>query len=246
MPRGSPRISSVFLVVESSPTVRDSLCYALLSFGIKGVPAASRDEAREVLAHPQGIEGAIIDIDNTDVDGIRLVNDIKGDESLRGIAVIVHTVQSQKEFVRKMIEIGVAGYLLKPFSPETAKPKLEGILTKLSTHDSQRRHIRVTPDPDDLARVSFRVHPSPQLHSGRIVDISLGGMAIEMFNPPAEGQLATGVPLPRMDFALAGKALSPSGTVVLYKSRILAVRFDALGAADRQALEKYIFKRISS
>jgi len=246
VPRAAARISSVFLVVENAPSVRDALCYALLSFGIKGIPAASRAAALEILSGAAGIEGAIVDIDNKDVEGIQLINDIKGDERLREIAVIVHTVQTRKEFVRRMVEIGVAGYLVKPFSPETAKQKLEAILTKLSTHNSQRRHIRITPDPDELARVSFRVHPLPQLFSGRVVDISLGGIAIELFNPPSEGQLTSGVPLPRMDFALSGKTLSPSGTIVLSKSRIVAVRFDAMSASDRQALEKYIFKRISS
>lgn len=245
MPRGAPRISSVFLVVESSQTVREALCYALLSFGIKGIPAASRSAALEVLSGGDRIDGAIVDIDNRDVEGIQLINDIKGNERLQGVSVIVHTVQSRKEFVQKMVEIGVAGYLLKPFSPETAKQKLEAILAKLSTHNSQRRHIRVVPDPDELTRVSFRLHTSPQLLSGRIVDISLGGIAIELFNPPAEGP-APGVPLPRLDFALAGKSLSPSGTIVLYKSRVLAVRFESMGASDRQALERYIFKRISS
>jgi len=246
VPRGSARISSVFLVVENSPEIRDALCYALLSFGIKGMPAASRREALDILAHAKDIEGAIVDIDNKDVEGIQLVDDLKGDERLREIAVIDHTVQTRMEFVRRMVEIGVAGYLVKPFSPETAKQKLEAILTKLSTHNSQRRHIRITPDPDELARVSFRVHPLPQLFSGRVVDISLGGIAIELFNPPTEGQLAAGVPLPRMDFALSGKTLSPSGTIVLCKSRVVAVRFETMSAADRQALERYIFKRISS
>jgi two-component system chemotaxis response regulator CheY len=246
VPRGAPRISSIFLVVESAQVVREALCYSLLSFGIKGLPVASRTDALAAVKAQSRIEGAIIDIDNRDVEGIQLINDLKAAENTRRIAVIVHTIQSRKEFVRQMVEIGVAGYLLKPFSPEATKTKLEAILSKLSTHNASRRHIRVSPDPDELTRVSFRITGIKQLLSGRIVDVSLGGIAVDLFNPPPDNPFTQGIPIPRLDFSLDGKALAPSGVVVIYKPRVLAVRFETMSSPDRQNLERYIFKRISS
>jgi len=235
-----------FLVVESSLSVRESLCYVLLSFGIKGVPVENRAAAREALEKGDPIEGAIIDIDNKDVGGIQLISELKEGERTRGIAVIVHTIQSNKDFVMRMVELGVAGYLLKPFSPDATKAKLAAIFSKLATHNSQRKHIRVKPDPDELARVSFRIAPSASLVSGRIVDISLGGMAAELFNPPEGDPFAANTSLTRMEIALAGREITPSASVVVYKARILAVRFDILSPTDKRALERYIFKSISS
>jgi len=236
----------VFLVVENALAVRESLCYVLLSFGIRGIPAPDRNAALQALATGALVEGAIIDIDNKNVDGIALIQELREGEHTRGISIIVHTVQSSKDFVMRMVEMGVAGYLLKPFSPDTAKTKLAAVFSKLSTHNSQRRHIRVKPDPDDLARVSFRVSGSRQLYSGRIVDISLGGMAAELFNPPPAEMLTPGMPLARLQFALSGRELAPSASVVLYKSNVLALRFETLGPAEKKALERYIFKSISS
>lgn len=236
----------IYLVVESSPSVRESLCYTLLSFGIKGLPVANHAAALEALEKSNGIDGAIIDIDNADVDGIALVNALKQNPRTQGIAIIVHTVQTSKDLVLRMVDLGVAGYLLKPYDPEAVRPKLAAIFSKLSTHNSQRRHIRVKPDPDDLARVSFRITTSKQLVSGRIVDISLGGMAVELFNPPASELLPPGTPIDHMEFAVSGKELRPSSSVVLYKSKILALRFDVMNPTDKKALERYIFKSISS
>jgi two-component system, chemotaxis family, chemotaxis protein CheY len=236
----------VFLVVESALAVREALCYVLLSFGIRGLPAADRKAAHDAIAVGTQIEGAIVDIDNKDVDGIALIQDLREAQQTRGISVIVHTLQSSKDFVMRMVDMGVAGYLLKPFSPDTAKPKLAAIFSKLSTHNSQRRHIRVKPDPDDLARVSFRISASRQLVSGRIVDISLGGMAAELFNPPPEEALCPGVPLSKLKFSVSGKELEPLASVVLYKSKVLALRFQSISPADKKALERYIFKSISS
>jgi DNA-binding response OmpR family regulator len=236
----------VYLVVESSLTVRESLCYLLLAFGIRGIPVANRKAAMESLAKGSAIEGAIVDIDNKEVDGITLISDLKGAEATRGIAVIVHTIQTSKDFVMRMVDLGVAGYLLKPFDPDKAKAKLAAIFAKLATHNSQRRHIRIKPSPDELARVSFRLGRSTQLTSGRIVDISLGGMACELFNPPDSDAISQGTLLSRMEISLAGKVLSPSASVVIYKAKVLAVRFDILNPTDKKALERYIFKSISS
>jgi two-component system chemotaxis response regulator CheY len=236
----------VFLVVESSLTVRESLCYALLSFGIRGIPVPTRQAALEALTANEAITGAIVDIDNREVEGIKLVEEMKGNERTRGISIVVHTVQTSKDIVMRMVDLGVAGYLLKPFSPDTTKAKLTSIFSKLASHNSQRKHIRVKPDPGELARVSFRLYRSPQLLSGRIIDISLGGLAVELFNPPAPDQFALGAPIPKLEFALSGKVLAPSASVVLCKAKVLALRFEIVNPPDKKALERYIFKSISS
>jgi two-component system chemotaxis response regulator CheY len=236
----------VYLVVEGSLTVRESICYLLLAFGIRGVPVASRKGATEALARGDVIDGAIVDIDNKEVEGIALISDLRGAESTRGISVIVHTIQTSKDSVLRMVDLGVAGYLLKPFDPDKAKAKLAAIFAKLATHNSQRRHIRVKPSADELARVSFRLGRSTQLTSGRIVDISVGGMAAELFNPPESDAISQGTALSRMEISLAGKVFSPSASVVLYKSNVLAVRFEILNPTDKKTLERYIFKSISS
>jgi len=236
----------VFLVVESSQSVRESLCYVLLAFGVRGIPVANRKSAVEALGKNATVDGAIVDIDNKDVDGTQLISELKGSESTRGISIIVHTVQTSKDIVMRMVDLGVAGYLLKPFDADTAKTKLAAIFSKLATHNSQRRHIRVRPSSDELARVSFRIGRAKQITSGRIVDISLGGMAAELLNPPEGDAIAPGTPISRMEIALAGKTLSPSASVVMYKLKVLAVRFDILNPSDKKALERYIFKSISS
>jgi two-component system, chemotaxis family, chemotaxis protein CheY len=235
-----------FLVVEGSPSTRDALCYALLSMGVKGVPAATRAAAWDAINAATDLEGAIVDIDNKDVDGISLVADLRQQPRTKGLAVIVHTIQSGKDFVLQMIEAGVAGYLLKPFEASRTREKLSPILAKISTHNGERRHFRVKPDPGDLARVHFRLNGVAQLLSGKILDVSLGGMAVELLTPPAEGVLQTGTHIPRLEFALGGRELAPEATVVLLKLNVLALKFDSIAAADTRSLERYIFKKISS
>jgi two-component system chemotaxis response regulator CheY len=236
-----------FLVVEGSLSVREALCYLLLSFGIKGIPVATRTAAMQALASDRDINAVIVDIDNQEVEGSRLISEMKENETTRVIPVIVHTVQASKEFVLKMIDQGVTGYLLKPFREDTARVKLASILEKLSDHNIQRKHIRVKPDPQEMIRVHFRLPSVAHLFSGKIIDISLGGLAVELFNPVSETQgLAPGNRISKLQFSLGPRELSPSAFVVLVKSNVVALRFENLAPADKTALERFIFKQISS
>lgn len=235
-----------FVVVEGSLSVREGLCYVLLSLGIKGMPVSGRTAAWEILKTNNDVQGIIVDVDNLEVEGSKLITDLKANEQTKSLPVIVHTIQAGKEFVLKMIESGVAGYLLKPFHGETARFKLAAILDKLSDHNIQRKHIRVRPDPQEMIRVHFRSAVGSQLISGRIIDISLGGAAVELFNNAPAEALGAGIRISRLQFALGPRELCPSAFIVVLKTNVLALRFETLSPADKTALERYIFKRMSS
>ena len=235
-----------FLVVEGSEAAREAIARALLPRGIQGLPAADRSVAWETLRADSTIEGAIVDVDGPAVEGVRLIEEIKADDAFRSLTIIVHTTQANRTFVLKLIETGAAGFLLGAFTAAGGPERLDRALATLSGHDRQRRHVRVRPDPGELARVSFRVPGGKALLTGRVVDISLGGMAVELLNPPSGGPPGPGTRLPSMSIALPGRELTPSGEVVTAQGRTVALRFESTSAADRTALERYIFRRISA
>jgi DNA-binding response OmpR family regulator len=235
-----------FLVAEAAPAVRQSLCYVLLSFGIKGIPVGTRAEALEALAGSNEITGAIIDIDSREIEGAELIQELRASEATGGARIIVHTVQSSKDVVVRMMEHGVVGYLLKPYRAEVATGQLKKILARSASHNSQRKHIRVRPDPEELLRLHFRLEGSSSLISGKVVDISLGGAAVELFNPPSPAALAAGTQIPNIQFALMRQNFKPPGKVILFKENLLALRFDYLTAAEKSALSKYVFKRLTT
>ena len=182
-----------------------------------------------------------------EVEGSQLIQDLKDGERTQAVRIIVHTIQSQKEFVMRMVELGILGYLLKPFNEEEASAKLKKILEKtISSREEARKHVRVRPDPEELLRVHFKVSNYPNMIGGKVVDISLGGVAIEMFTLLPEGILNTGRIVPKIQFTLVGHTFTPSGQIVLSRGKFLALRFIGMKQADKTALARYISKRISA
>ena len=235
----------VCLVVEGTPAVRESLCYILLSLGVKGLPAANRQEALEVLKDQPEVSLAIVDLDARDVQGEDLLRDLRAAERPGGLKVVVQSVQSSREMVVRMMEYGVVGFLLKPYQEKEAYAKLRTVLERCQVQNDRRRHIRVRPDPDELLRLSFKLPGQSSLISGKIVDISVGGVAVELLNPPEPGALKPGLQIPGIQFTLGGKQFAPPGKVVLLREQLLALHFEFLTVAEKTALARYVFKRIA-
>jgi two-component system chemotaxis response regulator CheY len=241
------RCPMAFLVLEDSASVRQLLCYLLLTLGIKGIPVESNESALNELAAKTDIEGAIIDIDSQNIGGIDLIKALKNNQKTKDIKIIVHTVQSQKEIVVTLAELGVAGYLLKPFSEVESLKKLKNILAHCEDpKENMRKHIRIAPPADDLVRVYFRISGYPQLISGRIINMSMGGLGVELMTPVSGDILKPGMLITRLQFTLQGQELSPSGTIAVVQGKILGIRFESLQAADSTSLARYIFDKIAS
>ncbi|MCD6122326.1 MAG: response regulator [Spirochaetales bacterium] len=234
-----------FLVVESSKSIRESLCYILLSFGVKGIPVKNYREALKHLNNNKQISGVIVDIDNKDVEGLKLVTYLRENEKTKEIKVIVHTVKTNKDFVIKMAELGIVGYLLKPFEEKQSYEKIKKILGNLEDHHAGRKHIRVKPNPDEMLELHFRAPSSQKLISGKIIDISMGGVAVEMFNLPKNEILERGIKITSLNFVLNSRQFSPAGEIVLNKGSILAFKFRELSSEDKNNLARFIFKRVS-
>ena len=235
----------VCLVVEGTPSVRESLCYVLLSLGTQGLPAANRQEALDTLKSHPDINVAIVDLDSKEVQGEALLRDLHESGKLSGLKVIAQSVQSSRELVVKMMEYGVAGYLLKPYQDKEIYDKLRRVLERCQVSNDRRRHIRVKPDPDELLRLHFKLPGNPSLISGKVIDISVGGVAIELLNPPEPGVLRPGLQIPEIQFILNRKQFAPPGKVVLFREKLLALHFDYLTVAEKTALARYVFKRIA-
>ena len=101
------------------------------------------------------------------------------------------------------------------------------------------------PNPDEMLELHFRAPSSQKLISGKIIDISMGGVAVEMFNLPKNEILERGIKITSLNFVLNSRQFSPAGEIVLNKGSILAFKFRELSSEDKNNLARFIFKRVS-
>ncbi len=119
------------LVVDDMATMRRIIKSLLDQLGFKNI-----DEAEDGAVALQKLKSGNYDLVITDwnmpnMTGLELVQEIRKDPQLKDIPVLMVTAEAKKENVIAAIKAGVNNYIVKPFTAETLKEKLEKIYAAL-------------------------------------------------------------------------------------------------------------------
>jgi len=125
MPLGT---SVKVMVVDDSATMRRIIKGILYQIGFNNVVEADDGTTALELLRKQKVDLIISDWNMPKMPGIELLKAIRSDESLKDIKFIMVTAEAQKESVLEAIRNGVNQYIVKPFTPETLREKLEKVL----------------------------------------------------------------------------------------------------------------------
>ena len=81
------------------------------------------------------VDLVIADHNMPEMDGLALLNEMKKDEMLQAIPVVMISTEGSQERVKEFMEKGAADYIKKPFLPETIRDKLRQIMGETEDWD---------------------------------------------------------------------------------------------------------------
>jgi len=117
------------LVVDDFLTMRRILKNILKQVGFKTMDEAEDGaQALDMIknADPQ-FDLIIADWNMPKMTGIELLKAIRADPELKHLPVIMVTAEAQKSRVLEAVQAGVSNYIVKPFTADTVKTKLEQV-----------------------------------------------------------------------------------------------------------------------
>ena len=119
-----------FLIVDDFSTMRRIVRNLLKESGF-----SEADEAEDgVIALNKLRNGnfdfVVSDINMPNMNGFQLLAEIKKDERLKHIPVLMVTAEARKEDIVLAAQQGAAGYIVKPFTKATLEDKVNHILAK--------------------------------------------------------------------------------------------------------------------
>ena len=120
-----------FLVVDDFSTMRRIVRNLLKESGF-----TDADEAEDGVVALHKLRNArfdfvVSDINMPNKNGFELLKEIKADEKLKHIPVLMVTAEARKEDIVLAAQSGAAGYIVKPFTKATLEDKVNLILNKL-------------------------------------------------------------------------------------------------------------------
>ncbi len=128
--------SGLLLIVDDDAANRDVLSRRVTRQGHRVVTASSGREALELMRQTE-FDAVLLDIMMPDVDGYAVLGEIKRDERLRHVPVIMISAIDEVQSVVRCIEAGADDYLTKPFDPTLLKARLGASLEKKRSRDRE-------------------------------------------------------------------------------------------------------------
>jgi signal transduction histidine kinase len=126
----------MLLVVDDDEGNRDVLSRRLEKLGYAVANAANGKQALEMLS-TDTYELVLLDIMMPEWDGYEVLRQLKANEALRHIPVIMISALNEMESVAKCIEMGAEDYLPKPFNPTLLKARVGACLGKKRSRDRE-------------------------------------------------------------------------------------------------------------
>lgn len=122
------------LVVDDSLPMRSIIIRTIKASGFSDAEffqAGNGKEALALLAN-EWVDLVVTDYNMPDMNGMELIQEMKKDDILQVIPVLVVTTEGSQQKVEEFIAKGAAGYVKKPFTPEAIRDQITHILGDVS------------------------------------------------------------------------------------------------------------------
>lgn len=120
------------LVVDDQLTIRSLVRSGLQQLGFTDIREAADGELalRTLLSKPAHL--IISDYNMPNLDGLGLLRAVRAHPPFRSTAFIMLTGRADSDLVQRAVQFGVNNYLVKPFTVQVLKEKIEGVFGALT------------------------------------------------------------------------------------------------------------------
>ena len=117
-----------FLVVDDFSTMRRIIKNLLHDLGYSNVTEADDGKTALPMLQAGNFDFLITDWNMPGMPGLDLIKAVRADARLAKMPVLMLTAEAKREQISEAAQAGVNGYVIKPFTAETLKEKLDKIL----------------------------------------------------------------------------------------------------------------------
>jgi two-component system chemotaxis response regulator CheY len=117
------------LIVDDSAAIRKILQRVLRQADVPLGAVHEAGDGQEALTalKDHKVDLILSDINMPKMDGLQLLGSLKSDAELKKVPVIMVSTEGSQTKVLEAVQLGAAGYVRKPFTPDQIKEKLAGL-----------------------------------------------------------------------------------------------------------------------
>jgi len=119
------------LVVDDFSTMRRIVKNLLAEIGFNNIVEADDGKTALPILENGGIDFLVTDWNMPGMPGIDLLKAVRADPKLSALPVLMVTAEAKREQILEAAQAGVNGYVVKPFTAETLKEKVDKVFDRL-------------------------------------------------------------------------------------------------------------------
>jgi two-component system chemotaxis response regulator CheY len=117
-----------FLIVDDFSTMRRIVKNFLVDLGYTNIAEADDGTTALPILKAGGVDFLVTDWNMPGMPGLELLKAVRADPALAKLPVLLVTAEAKREQIVEAAQAGVNGYVVKPFTAQTLKEKIEKIL----------------------------------------------------------------------------------------------------------------------
>ncbi|MBT8435555.1 MAG: chemotaxis response regulator CheY [Gammaproteobacteria bacterium] len=121
------------LIVDDFSAMREIIRNLLHELGFDNTSEADDGQAALPMLKTGKFDFLVTDWSMPDMDGLTLLKTVRADEQLGDLPVLMVTAEAKREQIVSAAEAGVNAYIVKPFTAETLKDKIDTIFRQAET-----------------------------------------------------------------------------------------------------------------
>ena len=119
------------LIVDDFSTMRRIIKNLLRDLGFTNTVEADDGITAIPILNSGSIDFLVTDWNMPGMTGIDLLRHVRADEKLRNLPVLMVTAEAKREQIIEAAQAGVNGYVVKPFTAQALKEKIEKIFERI-------------------------------------------------------------------------------------------------------------------
>jgi len=119
------------LIVDDFSTMRRIIKNLLRDLGFTNTAEADDGTTALPMLKKGGFDFLVTDWNMPGMTGIDLLREVRADEELATLPVLMVTAEAKREQIITAAQAGVNGYIVKPFTANTLKEKIERIFERV-------------------------------------------------------------------------------------------------------------------
>ncbi len=121
------------LIVDDFSAMRQIIRNLLHELGFDNTSEADNGQTALPMLKAGNFDFLVTDWSMPDMDGLTLLKTVRADEQLGELPVLMVTAEAKREQIVDAAEAGVNAYIVKPFTAETLKDKIDKIFRQTET-----------------------------------------------------------------------------------------------------------------